>query len=433
MKQKTIQLIIALLYCGMTYAQGVKPESYDIEHSDSCWYVTVNYRIAKIPGNDELIMLSRICCPDTCINDSTRRFQGKRYARRYAKRYGHRPTLLPTGYNRFTFIVPEEYVSDTLTGITYSEYTTPEGTTGYLDTTEIILPTPSNLCCHPVRRMQTIADRYAATHPYVCSMQEYTALDGNSVHIPTNPATHIYFTMNSPRFNPEYNNNAAIADNLAATITTLSADPNSQITAIQIIGYTAPDHRDEITPRLGYKRAMALRDHLQHRCNLPDSIFEVADGGKHWNRIYAALHSMNNKNADSLAHMMQSEKNIKKRTAMLHTFNDGKIFKALGSDSNHMQRGACCTRIYYQNKPDSSTHQLNRIVAELRNNPTPDYDSLHKQLKAYENDPRAQNIIGVIEHRRHRNAAAAKAFRKAALMGDEQATINMELLGLDME
>lgn len=433
MRKKAIQMLIALLYSGMAYAQGVHPESYDIEHSDSSWYVTVNYRIAEMPSNDELILLSRICCPDTCINDSVRRFQGRRYAKRYARRHGHRPILHSAGKNSITFVVPEEHASDTLTGITYCEYTTHDGTTGYIDTTQIILPPPTPLCCRPVHRMQTTADRYAATHPYVCSMQAYSPLDGGSAHIPTNPATHIYFAMNSPLFEPSYCNNAATIDSLASTIITLASDPCSRIEAIQIIGYTAPDRRDETTPRLGYKRATALRNHLQRRCNLPDSLFEVADGGKHWHMIYSRLHAMNNNSSDSLARLLQNEKSPKKRIALLRTFNGGKTYKALAADSIHTQCGACCARIYYHNLPDSGMQRLNSIVAELKNNPAPDYDSLCNILMKHENDPRAQNIIGVIEYRRHRNAAAAKAFHKAALMGDSQATTNIELSGLGMD
>lgn len=434
MKQRLFFLLLAIMFFITTKAQGIGPESYDIRHSDSCWYVTMNYRIAQLPKNDELILITQICCPDTCINDSTRRFQGKKYAKRYAKEYGVSPFLTPSGYNSFTMIIPEDMVSDTLIGVTYSEYTTTDGTVSALDTTEIIMPRPTYLSCHPVHSHPTHSDIYAQSHPYIKNISKYTALDGKDVHIPTNPINHVHFAMNSQHLDPDYQNNAATIDSLVAAIATLMGDKNAQVQSIQIVGYTSPDKSDEIVPKLGYKRAVALRDRLQHVCNLPDSVFEVADGGKHWHHIYSALASEHNPNSDTLAFHLINEPNVKKRLTTLRNYNNGKQYnKICQGDSSHMYRGACCTRIYYHNLSDSSTHHLNNIVAELSSNPHPDYDSLLNKLKEYGNDPRALNLIGIIEHRLHRRSAAAKAFRKAALMGDEQASANIEILGLSID
>ena len=433
MKQKLFFLLLATMLSAITKAQGISPESYNIRHSDSCWYVTMNYRIAQMPKNDELILITQICCPDTCINDTTRRFQGKKYAKRYVKEYGELPPLTPWGYNSFTMIIPEDMVSDTLIGVTYSEYTTPDGTTGALDTTEIILPIPAQLSCHPVHSRPTLSDIYAQSHPYVKNMSSYTALDGETTHIPTNPINHVYFTMSGQHLDPAYQHNAATIDSLVAAISTLMGDKNAQVQSIQIVGYTSPDRGDEIVPKLGYKRAVALRDKLQHRCNLPDSILEVADGGKHWHSIYSRLASMKSADSDSIASRLINEPNAKKRLAALRSYNNGKQYKQICNDSSHIYRGACCTRIYYHNLGDSSTHHLNSVVAELSSNPHPDYESLLTKLKEYKDDPRALNLIGVIEHRLHRRSAAAAAFRKAALMGDEQAATNIGILGLSME
>lgn len=433
MKQKLFFLLLATMLTITIKAQGISPESYNISHSDSCWYVTMNYRIAQMPKDDELILVTQICCPDTCVYDTTRRFQGKRFAKRYLKEYGALPPLTPAGYNSFTMIIPEDMVNDTLIGVTYSEYTTDDGTISTLDTTEIILPVPAHLSCHPVHSRPTLSDIYAQSHPYIKNMSSYATLDGETVHLPANPVNHVYFTMNSQHLDPAYQNNAATIDSLIAAISTLMGDNNAQVQSIQIVGYTSPDRGDEIVPKLGYKRAVALRDKLQHSCNLPDSILEVADGGKHWHRIYSSLATSKSPDSDTLANLLINEPNTKKRLATLRSHNNGQQYKKICNDSSHIYRGACCTRIYYHNLSDSSTHHLNKVVAELSSNPHPDYESLLEKLKEYKNDPRALNLIGVIEHRLHRRSAAAAAFRKAALMGDEQAAANINILGLSMD
>ena len=273
MKQKILFLFSIALLCSATFAQNVKPVSCTTEHSDSCWYVTMNYHIDEMPKNDELILVTQICCPDTCVHDSARRFQGKRYARRYKKEFGEAAGLMPAGMNSFTMVIPEDMVTDTLVGVTYSEYTTPDGTVSTLDTVEIILPMPASLSCRPVKRLATGADKLAMSKPYVSSIRNYQVLDGDSVHIPTNPTTHVHFAMNSPQLEGTYLNNAETIEELISTITELTQDSDSEVESIHIVGYTSPDVRDEIVPKLGYKRANALCSHLQKECNLPDSVF----------------------------------------------------------------------------------------------------------------------------------------------------------------
>lgn len=442
MKKKILLYFVAVTMSCVAHAQSVKPQSCDVHHFDSCWYVTMNYHIEKMPTNDELILISHVCCPDTCINDTTRRFQGKRYAKRYARQHGYKPQLLPAGINSFTFAIPEEMVTDTLIGVTYSEYTTPDGTMSSLDTVEIILPIPATLSCHPVRRKPSTGDLMAKSQPYIRSMSDYAVLNGDSAHLPTNLSNHIHFALDSHRFDPHYSNNGAVIDSLVSAIMRLTNGIGSQVESIQIVGYTSPDSRDGKTADLGNKRANALRQELQHRCNLPDSLFEQADGGKHWHMIYATLADSNIQHSDSdtlhsdsLIRLLQNEKDTHKRMALLRNFDGGKHYTALCSDTAtaHRYRGTCCTRIYYHNLADSSAHELNKIVAELSSNPNPDYDKMHKALTRYGNDARALNLKGIIEHRRHRRSAAAEAFRKAALLGDEQAMKNMDLLGLSMD
>lgn len=432
--KKWLLLITAMLLFVEGYAQGVAPESYEVHHSDSCWYVTMNYRIEKLPKDDELILISQICCPDTCVNDSVRRFQGRRYAKKYFKQFGYTPELMSDGMNSFTLAVPEDMVSDTLTAVIYSEYLSPEGSYGALDTLEIVLPVPVALSCKPVRRAMTLADRMAMDNPYINSMAAYEVLDGAQAHLPTATDNCVHFAMNSQHLSPDFWNNAAVIDSLVGMLRTLSNGSGANIESVQIVGFTSPDARDEIVPKLGYKRAAALCNHLQRHTNLPDSLFEVADGGKHWHMIYTDLTHSGIEHSDSLVKKMQALKSNKERMALLRSYDGGKHYTALCNDSNSVNyRGACCTRIYYHNLSDSSADALNRVVAELANNPHPDYNALRAALTPYSNDPRALNIKGVIDHRQHRRAAAADAFRRAAALGDMQAARNIELLGLSMD
>lgn len=426
MTRKTFITFMAVLLCITTHA--ISPDSCSVAHRDSCWYITMNYNIDKIPSNDELIMTSLLCSPDTCIGDTTRHFQGRKYTRRFKRKYGYTPQVTVHGPHSCTIVLPEDKAADTLKGITYSRHIKPTGTRNVNDTVNIALPECIPVCCRPIVAMLTEGDKMSRKYPYIQPINEYRTLSGDSVHIPMETANHVHYAVNSALFEPEYMNNDATIDSITNIINSLLSDSNIVIESVQIVGYTAPDRNDETTPQLGYKRASSMRNHLQHRCNLPDSIFEIADGGKNWQQVYRDIAARRGNNSDSLLRMLKSEDNARKRLGILRRFDNGSHYKAISGDSSAMQRGACCTRIYYYNLPDSTAEGLNEIVTKLISEPNPDYDNLRERLKKYGNDPRAINIRGVIDYRQHRRHAAERSFIEAAMQGDEQAAINLEIM-----
>ncbi len=426
MKKKALITFASALLCMVAHA--VSPDSCSVAHRDSCWYITMNYNIDKIPTNDELVMTGIVCSPDTCISDTTLRFQGKKYTRRFRRKYGYTPQVRVHGPHSCTIVLPEEKAADTLKGITYSEYIKPTGIRRVNDTVDIALPECIPVCCRPIVAMLTEGDRMTRKYPYIQPISEYATLNGDSAHIPMEAANHVHYAINSAELQPEYMNNEATIDSIANAINALLADSNTVVESIQIVGYTAPDYSDAIAPRLGYKRAAGMRNHIQHRCNLPDSIFEIADGGRNWHQVYRDIAARRAENSDSLLSMLKKENDSNKRLAILRRFDNGKHYKAISGDSSAMQRGACCTRIYYYNRPDSVAEGLNEIVTELISTQHPDYDKLREKLKKYGNDPRAINIRGVIDYRQHRRHAAERSFIEAAMQGDEQAAINLEIM-----
>lgn len=428
MKKSSSLFLILVLTAISTRAISFTPDSCSVHHKDSCWYVTMNYMIDKLPKNDELLLHCQVCCPDTCINSGVSRFQGRRYAKEFKKNYGYKADTQPQGHHRCTLIIPENAVSDTILGITYSEYTSPLGTEGRIDSVRIFMPECQPMQLRPIMAALTEGDRLADRHPYICSMSSYKVLRGDSVHIPHSPMNHVHYPMNSARLERTYMNNSTTLDSLVSYINSILNDERAEIASIQIVGYTAPDHSDEIVPKLGYKRAVSMRDHLMQACDLPAEIFEVADGGKNWEQVYSDIAALQMSGSDSLIRLLYNEPKVKNRLATLRNFDDGSYYKAISSNNSHNQRGACCTRIYYVNAPDSIADELNKIVQEVIINPHPDYNRLSDELEIYSQDPRSLNLQGVIDYRRHRRSAAEKAFLEGAMLGDEQAAFNLEIL-----
>lgn len=424
---KRILLLSALLVATLLDAKAqMSPENYDVMHSDSCWYFTFDYDTPKMPKDEGLLVVTHICTPDTCISSATRHLQGKRYAKRYVKRYGMQPELHGEGSHRCTLAMPEECVSDTVYAVTYCEYNNGETTEFLCDTVTVCMPQCPPMSCHRVAPVQSYADHLAADHPHVHSMRHYAPLTaGNAGSMNTTPSV-VRYTTNSSKLNPEYLQNAQNIDELMGIIDEVLADSTTRLEAVQIVGYTSPEGKNRT--KLGEERAIAMRDHIRRHHQLPDSIFETANGGSNWNIIYADIRRADTESGDSLVNALKRETNPARREAALKAYKGGSLYSKLSKETFPQLRMACCTGAYYSNRPDSVATTLNAIIDELINNPNPDYGKLIAELKQYRDDPRVLNLQGVIDYRRHHRHAAERAFAKAAAMGDEQAAVNLQIV-----
>ena len=422
--------ILSLIIAGlcMTANAQTKPESYYAMHNDSCWHFTLNYDNPKMRSNEGMVVITHLCTPDTCVSSATRHLQGKRYAKRYVKRYGSAPELQAEGASSCTLAVPESAVRDTVYAITYSEYSNGKETEYACDTMAICMPPCPPMSCHRVDAAMSIADHLAMEHPNIHRMAYYTPLDDEVAKGMDITPNVVRYVTNSSKLNPEYLQNAQNIEELMSIINEVLADSTTTLEAVQIVGYSSPDGSEYRRNQLGIERAIAMRDHIRKHHHLPDSLFEVANGGTNWNMIYADIQELGTAGGDTLISRMKAEPDVRKREAMLKRYQGGILYRELTERMFPAHRMACCTGIYYHNRPDSVALAVNDVVDELMNNPNPDYRKLIRELKQYRNDPRILNLQGVIEYRRHHRHAAERAFAKAAAMGDEQAAINLQIL-----
>ena len=427
MKQKLTITTLLITLCSVASAQFA-PEDYTAIHSDSSWYFTFDYDTPKPASNEGMLIVTHLCTPDTCISTAERHIQGKRYSKRYVKRHNRLPELQKHGPSSCTLVLPEKDVSDTMYGVTYCEYSDSRGTKFTCDTFAIYLPDCPPMSCHRVMPNRSIAEHIAAEHPEVKSIRYYTPLtSSNAAEMNITPYI-VRYTSNSSKLDPEYLNNAQSIEEMMNLIGEILSDSTTVLESVQIAGYTSPEGYEDKATQRGLNRAIAMREHIKKHHSLPDSIFEVAGGGRNWNIIYNDIKEMNIPNANEFITKLKEEKSENEREKMLKQYNNGELYKNLQARYFPAHRIACCAGIYYSNTPDSAAIMVNRIVNELINNPSPNYNALLNELKIYRNDPRVLNLEGVIEYRRHHRHAAERAFAKAARMGNEQALTNLEII-----
>ncbi len=432
MKQKVIIATLLVIVCNVAKAQFA-PEEYTAVHSDSSWYFTFDYNTPKPASGEGMVIITHLCTPDTCISSAERHIQGKRYTKRYIKRHNRQPVLHKHGPSSCTLVLPEEAINDTIYGITYCEYSDRRGTEFTYDTFEISLPECPPLSCHRVNANKSIANHIAAEHPHIKSIRYYTPLTSSNAPEMNITPNVVRYTSNSSKLDPQYLNNAKSIDEIMSIIGEIIEDSTTTLESVQIAGYTSPEGYEDKATQRGLNRAIAMRDHIRKHHHLPDSIFETAGGGRNWNIIYNDIKETKIPQADDLIKQLKEEPNESIRERMLKQYDNGELYKELQARYFPAHRIACCTGIYYSNSTDSAAIAINRIVDELINNPAPKYNKLLEELKLYKNDPRALNLEGVIEYRRHHRHAAERAFAKAARMGDEQALTNLEIIEFNRE
>lgn len=428
MKRKiTFSTLFALIAATTIGARVITPESYTAIHNDSCWYITMSYFIDDIPSNEQLTLTSSIITPDTCVSDTPRIFQGKRFA----KMANSDQSTARTGMQHCRMTIPETAVSDTLVAVTVSTVESKNGSITESDSIYITLPKASALSCHRVDDAETAADRTSYRHRCVLPMYLYQPLQEENLPPYSESGYAVNYRPASHILENNYMQNSNIIESLAELIGSMVADSMAQIEVVQLVGYSSPDNSERSHKELGARRARSLRDKLKYHCNLPDSVFEIIDGGRNWELIYESVGNGEMASGDTLVAILRAEKSPARRETLLRGFMGGDILRMLSQGALDTQRQACCARIYYQNKPDTIAPELNKVVNELMTNENPDYDSLRNRLAAYSNDARALNLMGIIDYREHRRNAAKKAFGTAAMMGDEQAMTNLLIITKD--
>lgn len=431
MKQRTALFSLMLIIVTAVQAQVIVPDNYTAVHSDSSWHITMSYYVDDIPDNEQLLLTSSICCPDTCVSDTTRCFQGRKYKKAFLKEYGYMPALSAPGMVRCTMVIPETMVSDSLIAVTNCTVQSRKGLFTESDSLYISLPRTSPLSCHRVSDAVTGADRVAYRHRCIFPIRYYQPLDENNIPSYNESPFVVNYRPASYVLENGFMQNGNLIDTLANLISSMVADSMAQIEVIQLVGYSSPDNSERNINNLGAYRSSSLRDKLKYHCNLPDSVFELIDGGRNWELIYESVGSGDVASGDSLVTILRAEKAPARRETLIRGMMKGDVLKYLSKDRLQNQRQACCARIYYKNRPDSVATELNKVVNELMTNETPDYDSLRTELAKYSDDARAINLMGVIDYREHRRGAAKKAFSTAALMGDEQAMTNLLIITRD--
>ncbi len=225
--------------------------------------------------------------------------------------------------------------------------------------------------------------------------------------------------------------NQKTLDLITDAVKQIRSNPLTRMNEIDITGYASPEGDLQQNIRLAEARAQALKGYLQqHIDSLPDSIFQLHNGGENWDGLRRMVASSDMKYRDQVLAFIDNTPLVdpatkQTRNNRLKKLLDGEPYRHILKYFYPNLRSACYISIYYDVVGDTAADKINRAIEHIA---IKEYDTALSLLMKVCDDPRAWNSIGVCYLMTDRPIQAKAWLEQAAENGDAQAAENLKQL-----
>ncbi len=301
-----------------------------------------------------------------------------------------------------------------------------------------VMPLPGITVCHdvrlrppyvpqvaPVEPIQSVAERLAEVEKVLYPMTAYEPYSESMQVWRDKGALKVFFPLDKADLNRDYRNNGETLDKIVNILQQIYADNRSDVGKILIVGFASPEGPTRRNERLAGARAMVLKEYVNRYLSLPDSLFEVANGGEAWGELRDMVESGTFDCKDEMLRIIDNTSDPGRREWLLRKLDGGKPFGELLKSVFSDQRNSGYMRVYYTSVPDSNAIKINQAQKLIANE---DYQGAIALLRPIQDDVRSLNTLATAYYRRGDKAdkeLALTLFRKAAEAGDETAVQNV--------
>ena len=186
--------------------------------------------------------------------------------------------------------------------------------------------------------------------PIVGNMDDYKPFDTNMALGEDSSAIYVYFEVDKIVIKREYMGNAARLDSIMHLVDAIHSDSTLEVGKIQILGLASVEGNNPHNLWLAAERGKALKNYIQKQIALPDSCFDVVNGGEAWAevRYYAETHNFIG--SKDVLELIRTEANLDRREAKLRQLNGGQTYQHLKVNLFRTLRYSGYLRIYYRGK-----------------------------------------------------------------------------------
>ena len=156
----------------------------------------------------------------------------------------------------------------------------------------------------------------------------------------------LFFDVNVTKMDRSFIQNDLLMDSIMHILGDAWNDPDIRITHIRIVGFASFDGRLSYNERLAASRAETIKEYMQSIYPLPDSIFDVCNGGESWAELKYGLQNVEFEGRDEVFEIIDTEPDADTREKKIKALHKGATYRYMRDELKHILRNLGCITIY---------------------------------------------------------------------------------------
>lgn len=277
----------------------------------------------------------------------------------------------------------------------------------------------------PVDPHLSVAEEIAVREPVLRPIEEYTPYNPEVPLRKMKGALFVHFPVGKSLLREDFRQNAATLNKIVDMMRRIKADSTSSVVKVVIVGLASPEGSVALNNRLAGNRAKALRDYVAARVDMPESVYEVVNGGEAWADLRDVISESQLPEREEMLSIIDNTPDATLRERKLMSLKGGRPFAYLKQAVFADQRNSGYIRVYYEAVPDKGAEAINQAVRLVRQKR---YDEALRLLDTVQNDERSLNTRGVVYYMTGRKSEAIRCFERAVSAGNKDAQRNLDKL-----
>jgi len=305
---------------------------------------------------------------------------------------------------------------------------------------------PISIPAEPVKpqmQLSTVADyqgrggELKKYYPVVADMSEYRPYTSSMILRKEPHMIYVHFPLDKTILLEDFDGNKPKLESIVTATREIMADTVSHVRHIQIVGLASIEGSIKHNQDLSDSRARALKEYVQERVTVPDSLFELYGGGEAWTEFRDQVNDLllatesgsaaeaKAPTADQLREVLNIIDNTADANRREQLLKRHATWRYMRDNILADQRNSGYVRIYYDYIPDQKAAAINRGNDLLRQGKT---DEALTTLQTVSSDPRSWNTLAVAYYQKGDYQKAADLWQRAADSGDADARNNLNQL-----
>lgn len=270
----------------------------------------------------------------------------------------------------------------------------------------------------------SVAEEIAEREPVMRPIGEYRPYTRDIPLRKMKGALYVHFPLDKTILREDFRDNKETLSKILDMMRRVKADTTSSIVKVVIIGLASPEGPLANNERLGKGRAEALKNYLVERIDMPDSTYEVINGGEAWADLRDVVSESDLEAKQKVLDIIDNTPDLNRREALIRKVDGGKVYRYLRQNVFADQRNSGYIQVYYEAIPDTAARIINEAIKCISDGRYKEAIGKIENL----NDNRKWNTLGVALYFAGRKQEALDCFREAVKCGNEGAQQNLEEL-----